>query len=398
MTEKRKRKTWWIYFILWCLYLLQRTLFSENSVIAQGILVLLIVWSGYHFIKSFQIVNKPRFFIALDLLLIMFFVYGTILLMGNEYIYNRNGDLVSNYTYLRNILISLLPIYSFYYYSLIGQIGIIEIKKGTILLLVVAIASFFQYQTQLSFFSDSNVGEITNNQAYSFLFLLPCFMLFDNKVIRYGGMVLCAVFIVLSMKRGAILVGSICFILFIIDSYRDSKFSGRFWTILGSIVVAVLIYKLVIYEYETNDYFVYRIDQTMEGSSSGRDELVSNLLRIYSDDYSFSQQLVGSGANATIKYVSKYAHNDWVELLINQGLLGVILYVFYWLSLIKAWRNKNISRNIKSVFGIIIIIMLLKTVFSMSYTDVGIFGAFALGYFLSLSHMRLNTNYQNLPV
>lgn len=396
MTEKRKKKTWWIYFTLWCLYLLQGTLFSDNSVIAQGILILLLIWSGYHAIKSFMIVNRPRFFVALDVLIFMFVVYGVVLMMGNEHIYNRNGNLVSNYTYLRNILISLLPIYSFYYYSINNQIGIEEIKKGTFVLLCVAIASFFQYQSQFSFLEDTTVGGITNNQAYSFLFLLPCFMAFDNKVIRYGCMVLCAVFIILSMKRGAILIGSICLVLIIIDTYRDSKLRSKFWTILATVIMAIVVYKFVIYEYETNDYFVYRIDQTIEGSSSGRDELVDNLLKIYSDEFTFSQQLFGAGANATVKYVSKYAHNDWVELLINQGLLGVAIYVFYWLILIRAWRKSKIQKGLKSAFGIIIIIMLLKTMFSMSYTDIGIFGAFILGYFLSLSRFNLDTNNQYL--
>ena len=172
--------------------------------------------------------------------------------------------------------------------------------------------------------------------------------------------------------------------------YKTSTSGGKILTIIATCVISFFIYKLVLYEFDTNAYFGYRIEQTLEGSSSGRDELVDRLLVIYTDNFDFSQQLFGAGANATVKYISKYAHNDWVEILINQGLLGILIYIIYWVSLIKSWRKLRFPRLLHDAFGILILILLLKTLFSMSYSDVGLYGSLLMGYCTYVCSLKTN--------
>ena len=57
----------------------------------------------------------------------------------------------------------------------------------------------------------------------------------------------------------------------------------------------------------------------MEGGSSGRDELLTNSLDYYLNNESIIQQIFGLGANGTLSVAGNGAHNDWVELLVNQG-------------------------------------------------------------------------------
>lgn len=377
--------SFWTYIVFWCAYLLQGAIFSENTILGQAILIVLVLWSLYHVFYIHFKCRLPSFIRILDILLFVFLVYGLILLMSGEIIINRNGVAVSNLSYSRNILVSLLPIYSFFYYSSRGIISLKDIKICTVVLLFVAIVSFFQYQSKAIINDEVGIGEITNNQAYLFLFLLPYLYLFNNKIIKYIGILSCCIFLFFSMKRGAIIIGALCLVFILFEIIKTSKSAGKLFTLLGSIVVVLVLYRITLFEYKTNPYFVFRVEQTLEGYSSGRDELVDRLIDIYFHEYSYSQQLFGTGANSTIKYVSQYAHNDWLEILINQGLFGAALYLVFWISLFICWRKINAPRDVIRAFGMLIMILFLKTFFSMSYSDVGFYGALLMGYGLSLS-------------
>ena len=125
-----------------------------------------------------------------------------------------------------------------------------------------------------------------------------------------------------------------------------------------------------------------RIEDTLSGNSSGRDNLYTFFWNYFTENADFTHYLLGRGANGTLEIYYNYAHNDWLEIAVNQGLLGIIIYAFYWFCFYKTWKHaKNIDS--KTILVLTALIFFAKTLFSMSYADMSYVSTSVLGYALA---------------
>ena len=77
--------------------------------------------------------------------------------------------------------------------------------------------------------------------------------------------------------------------------------------------------------YISNTNLQERFSTISEGS--GRDWIYENLFSIWLFRSEILDYLFGYGINATVRFVGFFAHNDWLELLMSLGILGIISYV-----------------------------------------------------------------------
>ena len=113
--------------------------------------------------------------------------------------------------------------------------------------------------------------------------------------------------------------------------------------------------------------------------------MIPSVVSIFSDHANLLAFLFGNGANATITIVGKNAHNDWLEILINQGLVGGLLFAYFWYVFFRTCKiayNRGKTDEIGLSLTIIFIICFTKTFFSMSITDMNIYMTSVLGYCL----------------
>ena len=89
------------------------------------------------------------------------------------------------------------------------------------------------------------------------------------------------------------------------------------------------------------------------------------------------------GANYTLTVSNNYAHNDWIEILVNQGILGIFVFFMYWKSFFRTAFRTNLDKTCSIVIKMIFIGYFAKTMFSMSYTDYNIMVNLCLGYCIS---------------
>lgn len=164
--------------------------------------------------------------------------------------------------------------------------------------------------------------------------------------------------------------------------FKTSRGKGRAGIVLISLIILAVGISFVINLYETSPYFQLRVEQTLEGQSSGRDTIYLSLWNYYKADFSLMRFLFGNGANYSIVVAGNYAHNDWLELLINQGLLGIVLYAILFLSLV-AFMLKNRNNNNFAILSMVFIIMFSMTLFSMLYANLKLPLAVAIGYCLA---------------
>lgn len=332
--------------------------------------------------------HHPPYIKGLNLLVLMFSIYGfALILMSPSTIhYRMSGMSMASYNYIKSIYLSILPIYAFYYFSIKGYLTAERLRWWAVVFCISCVISYYIYMQQAMeriLARGSSADEITNNAGYLFLSLIPIWVLFRKKpLLQYAGLAFCMAFILMGMKRGAILIGGVVVLYLIWQIIRNARGKQRFIVILLTAALAVAGVYFVMDMMTSSDYFLQRLEATKEGNSSGRDNLYSFFWTYFFEKANFIQYLFGRGANGTLEIYSNYAHNDWLEIAVNQGLLGIAVYAIYWKQFYATWRQ---STNIeaKTILALVGIIYFAKTIFSMSYGDMTYVCTSVLGYALA---------------
>lgn len=378
-----------IYLSFLTFYLIQGVMIpTGGTVFSQLILSCAMLMGIYYTVKTICLPNIPVYFTGLNMLFFMFIIYGILLLFSNHhYIIIFSWSEVPNSTFLKNIFLSLPNVYVFYYFSRKGYLTEKALKKWVIVFLA---SSVFRYiDNQMAFLNMMQLKgvqtkEMTNNMGYLFVALMPTIAVFKDKVrIQYGILILCMAFIMMAMKRGAIIVGTIMLIYILYFNYKYNKNVSKRKVIVFSLFIIVAAYFITEYMLESSDYFMSRIEQTKEGNSSGRNALYERYWNHFKNETDILKYLLGNGANATLGIGVNYAHNDWLEIAIDEGVLGLVIYCIYWFCF---WRTiASIKYNItaKLVLTLTFISFLIMTVFSMSYTEYSIYSCSVFGYYLA---------------
>lgn len=383
---KLNRCDWFI--IVWVVYYLQGVLYSSGgafSILLLGINLLVSFWCA---LKIWQTPNHPSYIKGLNLLVLMFSIYGFALILFNPstIYYNESGASMASYNYIKSIYLSIMPIYAFYYFSLKGLLTAERLRRWAIVLCLSCVVSYYYNMQQVlvkMMEMGSSAEEITNNTSYIFLSLTPLWAIFRKKpLLQYSGLAFCMAFILMGMKRGAIAIGGVVVLYLIWQIIRNAKGKQRVIVILLTAALAVAGVYFVIDMMTSSDYFLQRLEATKEGNSSGRDSLYSFFWTYFTEKADVLHYLFGRGANGTLEIYEKAAHNDWLEIAVNQGLLGIVVYAIYWKNLYSTWRQ---STNIeaKTILALIGIIYFAKTLFSMSYGDMTYVCTSVLGYALA---------------
>lgn len=371
-----------IYIVLWTLYYLQGTLYEVGSLFSKSILVIVLLMSVINALKINIQGGLCGYLKGLNMLLVMFTVYGVISILITPTIQFGHRH-TQSFNYLKAIYISLLPIYSFYYYTQKGKLDDKSLKVWVLLFFILAMGRYYAEQTLrlVNTYGD----ETTNNSGYTILSLIPLIVYWREKsTFQYILLGVAMVFILMAMKRGAILIGALCVVWFLYQSFKNANRRTKIWVfILTVLVIAAGIYA-VQYMLENSAYFVSRLEATREGNSSGRDSMFGSLWNFYTNETTVFQFIFGQGADATIAIVGNYAHNDWLEILINNGLIGAIIYLVYWIRFYKEWRNSNDNSIVFMVLGLTLLIYFMSTLFSMSYNSMSTYATCGLGYALGM--------------
>ncbi|QXW26041.1 hypothetical protein KXJ74_00405 [Acinetobacter johnsonii] len=175
---------------------------------------------------------------------------------------------------------------------------------------------------------------------------------------------------------------------FIVTIDKKKKISNSIFIFAGLLFLLWYSYDL----YINNTYLVSRFDNVTENTSN-RNIIYSNIWNHWYNSNNFFNILFGYGFATTILYsgTGHLAHNDWLELLNNFGLLGIFIYSIVIIASFRHIFYRETSRVSRLIILSIVTIWLLKTLFSMHYTNFyTIIMTILLAYVMGL-HNRDNT-------
>lgn len=274
---------------------------------------------------------------------------------------------VPEFTNFGNVLCATLPMFSFYVLSTHGAIT----QRAITLFLVLSVILGFFYFThaeyeKMQMLRHGGLGDFTINASTIFLVIIPLLFFLKDRWMILCIMSVIVFFVFSSAKRGNIVSMVIpAYLLFRMNVRWKRSFINKTIMVIGFIIIVALAYQIII----RSDYIMNRIKKTLEGDSSGRDIIYKTaFITWYKAKYLYNF-ILGYGTDATRKLVGIRAHNDWLEILVDFGLVGFCFYFFFFVSLVKViWQNKNDPQAFHVLLAVFYI-WFSKSLYSMGFTE-----------------------------
>ncbi len=349
------------------------------------------------------------------------------MLVYNNYYFGRRLTLIKVFSFSRLWLVFVVLGVLYFLLSLIefpSEYANVNLRSVIILVYIIA-SMFFFYNATINFHLkgkalnlllfalilngclevvlaiinplDSRGVEVINTSAgYIFLMLLPLLM---HRFQKYNFWVfgIALILTLMSGKRGAVII----YLLIIIYSFlnyksvfKNFKFDWRAWLFIAILLVAGFYFSENAYD-SLSHRFLNIEDEKRGTIGSGRDLIWSTLIYFWIDG-SLLNQIFGFGFYASPKIEGHIAHNDFIEYLIDFGLLGFFLWS---MMLFKFYKNiKRIKQYDKYLYTLLFFCFFVfvgRGFFSGTNRTDNIVLSISIGYILGITCLKLINFKQN---
>ena len=210
------------------------------------------------------------------------------------------------------------------------------------IIIAMLITAFFYYK---NWTFANEVDEAHLGTSYYVLFMLPALLLTPHKWLRYIGLIITGLVLFSSFKRGGLIafVLAIVAYLFVKEVLVERKFT-RLLVFLIAVIALFII--LIFIDNAMGNIISERILNIREDGGSNRDQVWATTWNMIKA--SDAQQLLfGHGYNAVLKCspLELSAHNDFLEMLFNYGIIGFAPYIVLHFQLIKQLFNRIKIQN-----------------------------------------------------
>lgn len=237
----------------------------------------------------------------------------------------------------------------------------------------------------------SNNMELTTNGSYIFSALLPMVLLLKRSFLKYLMILVVLALVSYSLKRTAFL-GCVISIIFYIICSNNKKISQTIIRLLFLIIISITILIPIIQDYVPDLY--NRFVGISEDKGSGRTVIWSILINnLFNRD--IVTLIFGTGFRSTVDITRvASAHNEFLELLIDFGLLYFVMYSFIHFYLFRI-SLKLIHKGFQPQLLSSAVVFLVVAMFS-HWVDFGFLSGLTTfwGYYLGLLN-RKKLYYEN---
>lgn len=343
-----------LLLLLLIVYYAQSVIFSGQEAIGQLLLGVLFIFSVYYLFKLLFLRNKFTGFMKIWLLFILMYI-----------VYFLFYDDLTQYGILKMVFLNFLPFFPFYYFAEKEILTRKSLIAFFVILLPILVIMFNQSINELRL--EKMKEEVVDNTVYLFIGLLPFTFLFKNKLITFLSLMIIWYFMVQSAKRAAIICGVVAMGLFIFQYVYASEGRSKIKRYAISVLLLVGVGYFGYDLYEQNQFLMERISLMLQGQSSGRDLLIETLTSFWFESNKLIPYLFGYGYNSSALHSVHVSHNDWVDMLVSFGVLGVVVYFTLFRSMFLQLFEKNWSREKKVILILVFSIAIVTSLTSRWY-------------------------------
>ena len=193
------------------------------------------------------------------------------------------------------------------------------------------------------------VGQLGNNMIFYLLTMLPWLLVAKERILRLITVLFVLGLSVVTMKRSAMTACVIITVSVIFLEYVKGNPNKVRAVCLGTLL-ALSAFGLMFYANAVNDgAAMERVENLEEDEGSGRLERYKDVIRLLRDEDIHGKLLLGHGYRTVEASLgeSASAHNDFLEVSYDYGIIGLIVYALIHLALIKRLLY---LRKIESVY------------------------------------------------
>lgn len=216
--------------------------------------------------------------------------------------------------------------YSIARYDYSEKVINILIKYIIPLLYILTVIIYFSFRR---FSLETNVGAFeADNSVFFVLALLP-FVFLLSKRYKYIFLILAIAAAFYSFKRSAALYTAIIIVISLYFDFWYHKKISLFKTVIIPIILVIgLVYGLTYLNNSTDGFLLSRFENISDDGGSGRIDIWKDTLNKFKAS-GIELQIAGHGFNAVIKASPFSAHNDFLEMLYDFGIIGLSLYILF---------------------------------------------------------------------
>ncbi len=233
--------------------------------------------------------------------------------------------------------LSVLWIFIYHFgknYFVVNQKAWLVIMKWMVVLFL-----FYVFSSVYAIYNiSSTYGKIpVINLSYYVIVFFPWISLMSNKTIKNMFYLFILIIVLVSFKRGAIIVFPLMLITY---SLTKAKIEKRKITGIGKTILIVVSFLcgLLIVDSFTGGFLFNRFIPEALSTGSGRSTLYSYALDNIMNR-SFIDLMIGYGCGSSVQYLGTSAHNEWLEFTFNFGIIGLILYAVLLFNLLFRGRR-----------------------------------------------------------
>lgn len=235
-------------------------------------------------------------------------------------------------------------------------------SKETFNISALVIALFCNYMSYITITSNTNVELIMSldqnqavgaaNSIYLILSTFPFVFLITNKKYRIALLILPILAFFMANKTTCLFAALASVGYYFFD---DLRYSRSKWKIIATAILAVWIVlhfseNLIDFESIWED-----VNSDVDSGGNGRVDIIGNVWSHFLNK-GIINLLFGSGYFAVAMDTNLSAHNDFLEILYDYGILGLVLFILFWISLIRYRKGLPMESNIYRVYIISLII------------------------------------------
>ena len=356
MTLHYKNVLKYIVFALGVLYSLQGYAYPSDTIYSKIAIFFIMVIGIVLLLSHINFINRPIFKPLYLLILLNVIYYGFFTVTTPEMAFHQ----------LKYVLYTLLFFIIAFYLALNNCISTKDLLVFFCIFYIVAI---FKFYTEGRIINSLGMDVWTRNSGYFFAHLLPFLYLIKRKYISTVLLFLSLAFILVAAKRGAIVISVVFAGFFLFQTFLKSGNKVSPQNIMLFVFIIALVSFFIFNIYSANEYLQYRVGLTLSGDTNGRE--YGQIFGAWLNSDNILSYIFGLGFCASVSITNSFAHNDWLELLSMAGLLGVIIYFMFFVQVYLFSKKANMPIRDKNILQSILIIWLLKTIFSMGYNDDG---------------------------
>lgn len=180
----------------------------------------------------------------------------------------------------------------------------------------------------------TNMG---NSMFFYLLALLPWLLMSKKQSIRLLFMLFILAMSVLSLKRSAMLACTLSAVVFFYIEYIKNRSHRTRNILLGLLALVIGFFVLEYVNDFGGGYAIERINNLEEDEGSGRLGRYESVMELISEEDDIGKTLFGHGYRTVEVRLGEFqsAHNDFLEVFYDYGILGFVFYLFLHIYLIR---------------------------------------------------------------